>query len=337
LQETKCLNSFYSVEFQAGLDYPTGKWGFYFSDSQDKNFVNAFVYPRQETVLLSLALLAPTIEKVNRNQAVDFTVQVLFNNLAFNDANVFYWLPDGSKSVLVPVGNGFFKGRFLVPSDFSEGRWNLILVAVSSDKKIRGQLVKSFSVEIAQMIISVIEPVVFSRIEAGVTQNILVEITYLDGAPLKGPVVSIACCGNTGIMQQVSEKRFSYQKLFEESAIGPHVVVLTVTDGFGNKASREETFFVERGFWLGFGNYLVWASVMIAFLVVAGLTVFFAKKSSSKKNLGKKIVFLNREIVDLQNKYFKERAVSEEYYRKRLNEFKLEISEAEKQLNSKKA
>ncbi|MDD5163813.1 MAG: hypothetical protein PHD95_06455 [Candidatus ainarchaeum sp.] len=337
LKSAKCLNFFYSVEFQTGLDYPTGKWEFDFSDSRDKNSVDTFIYPKQETVLLSLVLLTPAVEKLSRNDSVDFTVQVIFNNASFNDANVFYWVPDGSKSVLTPVGNGLFKGNFLVPVDFNESSWNLVMVAVNPVQKIRGQFVKAFGIEKAKMIISVIEPVVIGRIEAGVLQNILVEITYADGTPLKEPVVSIECCGNKGFLQQVSEKRFSYQKLFGGESIGPHTVVLAVTDAFGNSASREETFFVEKGFWLGFGNQLAFGAIIIVILAAVFLAVFFEKRRSSKKGLEKKIAFLNREIENLQAKYFKERSISEEYYRKRLSEFKLEISEAGKQLNRKKS
>ncbi|MDD5148475.1 MAG: hypothetical protein PHH08_03350, partial [Candidatus ainarchaeum sp.] len=312
-------------------------WQFSFSDSKDGNSTNAFLSPDEKTVLLALDLLTPATGTIKRNQLVDFTVQATFNNVPVPDANIFFWVPKGSRAFLAPADSaqGIFKGSFLMPSDYAEKDWTLYVVAVSSDGKYRGQLSKNFSIETASISISVLE-LKTGRIEAGVPAVFVIDAAYGDGKPLEGPVIDAEFNAKKLVFSKISGTKFSAEMVFGEGDLGPHELSIAITDGFGNTGAEKFGFFVEQSFWLGLGQQAIWVPALLAVICAIALAWFFAKKASSKKGLKQKRDYLDREVVFLQNKYFNERSISEEAYRKKLNELKLELADTEKQLNIKK-
>ena len=74
----------------------------------------------------------------------------------------------------------------------------------------------------------------------------------------------------------------------------------------------------------------------LVFFAAIALAWLFAKKIRSKSALEKKIVSRRRQIKEIQQRYFVERSVSEDYYRKRLGRLSAELSAAEKKLNKAK-
>ena len=336
-KQAPCTGGIYSLQIETRQSDPTGNWKFVFSDSESKSVFNAFMLPREERELLALRLIVPESAEVHRNASLELTVQVLFDNTPFDTANVFYWNTAGEKITMSPAGEGIFKSGFSIPVDFNPVSWNLFVVAVSSDAnpQWRGQLKKTLAVLPAEMVISVVEPK-FTTLEAGIGQAFLIEAVYADGTPLKGGSVFFSFNSENLEMQKGSGNSFFLQKFFEEKDLGAQKIVFIAKDSFGNSASKEFSFFVEGGFWLGFGSQLFLVPVAAALFAAIALAWLFAKKIRSKSALEKKIVSRRRQIKEIQQRYFVERSVSEDYYRKRLGRLSAELSAAEKKLNKAK-
>jgi uncharacterized membrane protein len=253
-------------------------------------------------------------------------VQLLFGNNSFDNADVFFWDASGEIRALSSDGHGIFSSSFDVPADFAFDNLALFVTAVSKDSLYRGQIKKYLSMEQAEIILNVAAPS-SERIAAGISQDFSVDVSYADGSPLEGASVFADFGKGPVQLSNVSGTRFSSQVVFDEQDIGPKAVSVSATDSYGNSFSKQFNFFIESSFWQGIGRHLVYIPVIIGIVLLLAFVLFIARKKSSEGSRSRREVLLKKQVAELQSKYFKERTISEEYYRKKLNELNLEISE----------
>ncbi len=315
----------YDVKFQTTTISPTGEW--ILSLYAEDEFENKGIFSKKIGVFeskpfsaLSISLVEPLKESVERGDQIKFTVNVLDEYSEFVKNAVIDLVTPSGETVRLERGAGlFYTEIYSVPWNAPAGEQAFEVKAFKkTDYSVqRGQ--ESFGVEIkpAQINLELLNPksVEFA---AGETIDFQVRLTYPSGRLVTEPVVNALV--NQKPVSLIAVEKGIYATSYPVSPLdsGRLIFSISVEDQFANAGTEEYELYVSGISWLywvkafpstiGFFLFAFFLAVVIVFLIRAR-----GKSISSLRKRKRELEALRR---DTQNRYYKLNVINRETYNK---------------------
>jgi len=290
---------------------------------------------------LEITVIEPKAKTFNRGEHIKFLVQV--KDAEKNDvrkASVSVAVLQKKGVDLEETGQGIYSASLLVSPGAQLGAQPYTIVAtkdiggVAFSGHIEGQLV----IEKAGIGIQVISPTE-KIFRSGDTMAIVFTASYKSGEKLLNPVIDVNIAGKKIPLTEKEKGVFEggFKIPFEFS--GMAVLDFSVTDAFGNTASKQVFLEIEKeniiAYVLKTDLLLPIAAIIIASGAVFSLVLKTKKKFRTEELKNRRKLLLNS-IAEIQKLYYKDNKLEKQEYQKLLEGYSAELEKIDSVLEKNK-
>lgn len=281
-----------------------------------------------------ISFLSPSRATYHRTDDLAISVRITDAGQAVEDANVVMWGADGMRLALEPQGGGTYSLNYAVPFDAPVGVWKLTVAAerFSGTGRSGGENIIKVNLKESPIKIGIRRPVV-RNFDAGETVFVEVELSYLNGKPLRDASVHVRVRDENYAMGWREENIYDFNYALSERDVGSLVFLVEASDAAGNKGVEKIDVIVTAALWRIAGAILIVAAAGFVILVIIAAVFFsMAGKAAHTASLKRTEKNLEEAITKLQGDYFDRTAVDKKTYRGRLSEYEAKLKEAREKL-----
>jgi hypothetical protein len=281
------------------------------------------VVPSQ-VVYYDVRYSAPPGSIYSRGSTVNLGIYVRRGDNPITDANVSYRDPSGNKRYMNEVSDGIYEDSFVIPMDARLGNWTLAIQATKYENgTLRAGATSPMTIEIRPMNFNyeLIEPSRFNFV-AGETINLLISITFENGTPVSGAIVTTETPSGDIIVFDEQDINGYYSASYTPSNIenGSWSMSVLAQDGSGNFVSVEKKILIREDVPLvpPWGWIIIISIIMgvLVFWKVSGETRYYTMRYHKLKEERDRIEMM-KGIVE--ERYFN-RQIDEDTYTKLMRE-----------------
>ncbi len=277
-------------------------------------------------------LLSPTYSKVRRGEDVDIVAEVLHNQDAVSECNVYFFDPFGNKVVMEEVGDGKYRYVYHIPDNAPLGEWKLTLYAEGDYK---GTYVKEMDIGEAELIVDV-EGLDKQSYKVGESIKIRVNAKYSDGESVDLDHIDVKVNNDTIRLNNVGDGVYEATYVVQDE--GNLDMEVLVFDQYMNKGTESISIDVEGKSILYYvRNYpLVFSFIVIAALGSVGYGYHRLSTINSMEHLKGERSKLRASIKKLQEDYYKKGIIGEELYNEKILRLESRLKLIESKIKSKR-
>ncbi len=286
------------------------------------------------TEYLSFELLSDLKEVYQRGESINFSFKVLTaDNKIAQGVTVNALTPDNKQIALSEVMPGVYEGIIVVGIGFPVGSQKLVFNAQRENMGIvlSGSTEVSFSVEKERLVVEILEPSKFS-FQVGEEVDFKVRVFYPNRDPVLTSSINSKINGKVFSLSQSTNGIYTGKYVVQESDMGEIFFVVEADDGLENKGTNEIKMEVSGISVLHYlRQYFYGIVLLLSILAVVGAIVFFkASKKLRLENLEKNREASLNKIRNIQEQYFKEKALDKNNYMKLLEQEQSNLDYLEK-------
>lgn len=332
-QTANCIANNYILAKIVPMNFPAGEWKIVAKSLDEKEQAFLEVRHSRESAFLLLVFQKPETKKFFRKQKAEITVEITDAGKPVENAVVNFWGANGKIMQLTSAGKGFYTAEHEIHFDERLGKFQLAVAAEAEKNGARfgGESSTEISVEKAVIEIELLEPK-HRTIHIGEKTGFAAKALYNGTEGLIEPTL-VLYIGDKNFLLEKENGLFSSTTQIEDRFRGKQVLKIVAIDSAGNTGEKSYNVVVQDNPLALISTLLiVGVVVLVALFLFWPIFLGIAGQKAEQKQLRKKRVFLEKNINELQKRYYEGRVKDKQYYKQKLSEMRQELTEANAKL-----
>lgn len=336
-ESLECIKGNFLFSKNVAMNLPSGEWKIIAVSGKERSELLLEVKNSRESAFLTIVFQKPEQETIQRKSVLEIVVMVSDAGKKVENAVVHTWNADGKKILLENSGNGFYSAKFEIPFDAVLGEFELVIAAAAEKNGsfVGGETRRKLDVSNALILIELIEPK--NRI-LGVNEgtNFVVSASYNDKTALAESKIFLVAADKNFVFRK-QDNLFVLNASFGEELKGEREFRVVAFDSAGNNSAKSFQFVVqENQFRLSLAVLVFFAALIILLFLFWPAVKGFVFSKMQSKQLKKKKILLQKNLVDLQKRYYSGEIKDRQLYKKKASEIQSELSRIEAVLKKEK-
>ena len=336
-EKASCVGTKYDFEYKIAFSDPSGLWNLNVSDSEDTINKAFNVSHVRESQFFLFKFLSPSMTSKDKGDTIEISIKATDAGENVEEASLYYWNPAGEKKNFEYTGDGVYSAKEMLPVDLNAKSWLIFVTGEGMFKDVLSGGEVSIEVPIAEPDIQIefLEPLV-TNVETEEELLVKVKVVYSNGVELMSPFISLEFNGETFEMTEESPSTFFVILDVKELSDASYNLNVVAVDKSSELAQSQSKIIVLRKGVISLikRNFPIVLLIIAVIIALLAFNYFVLGKAKSINNLKSEKQKTEKDIKDLQEKFFNKGEYDFEEYKRKFAALERKLYELNKKLKN---